>query len=72
MNQPQSIIDYTKLTADQLSIRSVKFTPDSLGHIDRPATVVDPTGRILVWYLPNMLTAKMHVSDLTQVFFKAE
>ena len=40
----------------------------SLGHISKPATIVDKYGRILVWYLPKILTEDHHVSKFTNVF----
>jgi hypothetical protein len=57
-------IDHTTIDSDQLVNRPPGLITDHLGRIDKPATIVDPSGRILVWYLPNMLSSKIHASRL--------
>lgn len=37
------------------------FTNPRIGLVDRPATLVDSLGRIVIWYLPNILPENMHV-----------
>jgi len=33
----------------------VFFQMDKMGRIDKPTTIVDRHGKLLVWYLPNIL-----------------
>jgi len=35
----------------------------NLGSLDKPATIVDVKGRIIIWFLPEILTSDVHVSD---------
>jgi hypothetical protein len=35
------------------------FTHEYIGTIEEPATVVDVHGRILMWYLPDILGAQV-------------
>lgn len=40
------------------------FSPTKLGVIEYPATVVDEHGRVILWYLPDIVTPFRVVSAL--------
>lgn len=44
---------------DQFKQQSSKI---KIGYISKPTTIVDKAGRVLVWYLPKILTKDLHVS----------
>ena len=44
------------------------FQNPKLGYIDKPATVVDIHGCIVLWYLPNILGLKHTVRNLGAKF----
>jgi hypothetical protein len=38
-----------------------KFTNPQLGRVNKPATVVDICGKIIIWYLPGLISAQQSV-----------
>jgi hypothetical protein len=41
------------------------YNMTKLGAVDKPATIVDRHGKIILWYLPNILQSD-HVVSLSQ------
>ena len=56
-----------KVNLDGDILESVKmakyFTQAQFGNIELPATILDLHGRILAWYLPDILSKKRVVSS---------
>jgi hypothetical protein len=40
----------------------VYYQQEELGHVESPTIVTDVHGKILLWYLPNILGADIKVS----------
>ncbi|KAF9439831.1 hypothetical protein P691DRAFT_768758 [Macrolepiota fuliginosa MF-IS2] len=55
-NSVQLDLDITKIRDRTQFIKKTKNI--ILGHFDKPTTIVDSSGHILVWYLPQVLTKK--------------
>jgi hypothetical protein len=55
--------DYESRIDNELARLKKKFKmPGGSGYIDEPATVVDKFGRILLWYLPGIISTSRIVS----------
>jgi hypothetical protein len=57
-------IEHVKGGGDQMR---VKFPDPLLGFFSEPLTVVDTEGRIVLWYLPGLLSADQKVSILKRL-----
>ncbi|KAF9441871.1 hypothetical protein P691DRAFT_790544 [Macrolepiota fuliginosa MF-IS2] len=58
-NSVQLNLDITKIRDRSQVIKKTKNI--ILGHFDKPTTIVDSGGCILVWYLPQVLTKKQQI-----------
>ncbi|KAF8065039.1 hypothetical protein FPV67DRAFT_1450871 [Lyophyllum atratum] len=62
------IEDYADTTP---AMRPQLFQHCELGHIDVPATIVDQSGIIVLWYLPNILPRRIQTFGLKDQLFDA-
>ncbi|KAF9439830.1 hypothetical protein P691DRAFT_768759 [Macrolepiota fuliginosa MF-IS2] len=58
-NSVQLNLDITKIRDRTQFIKKTKNV--ILGHFNKPTTIVDSGGHILIWYLPQVLTKKQQV-----------
>lgn len=47
--------------------KHIKSAKINLGRISLPTTIVDKCGRVLLWYLPQILTRTFHVSTSVNI-----
>jgi hypothetical protein len=61
---------YLPFDAVEFALQSDKslFEIPNLGLLDIPATIVDCTGRIVLWYLPGLLPNEIHVRNSRIIF----
>jgi hypothetical protein len=52
-------IEHVQQKRDQ---KRIKYPNPHFGSFSEPLTVVDSKGRIVLWYLPGLLSAKQQVS----------
>lgn len=45
------------------------FEIPNIGLLDAPATIVDRAGRIVLWYLPDLLPHNIHVRNSCIIFY---
>ena len=60
---PWDTAEYHRKRKQDEKLCRIKFPDPKLGAFSEPLTVVDLDGRIILWYLPGLLSVEQQVSS---------